>query len=398
MSKSFKPKPMKKIIYILISIFFISSCTSIQDLVDRGDYDGAIFLAAKKLSGKKKRKTKHIVHLETAFSKVMDRDLNRIAYLENSGDNSKWDKIHSIYKNIQYRQDRIMPFLPLVSKDGYAANFKFIRVEDKLNGSAINAAEYHYGKALELMTYAREKDKYAARKAYVEFDKTENFIKNFKDVGILRHEAHELGQKRILIKMYNSADVIIPVRFEEEVLNINVMDYNDHWTKYYKREFDGLEIDYDVIMDIDLIEVGPEREKESHHIDTKEVEDGYDYVLDENGNVMKDTLGNDIKVPRKVTLIAHVTELSRHKEAFVEGSLICVDRKTGETIKSRPISVNAVFEDYFSIFKGNRRALCERTRGMIDGELLPFPNNYEITLMAAENLKRVMKGEIRNLI
>ena len=48
---------MKWILYTFTLLIVISSCKSVQELVDKGDYDGAIYLAAKKLHGKKNKKT-----------------------------------------------------------------------------------------------------------------------------------------------------------------------------------------------------------------------------------------------------------------------------------------------------------------------------------------------------
>ena len=44
-------------------------------------------------------------------------------------------------------------------------------------------------------------------------------------------------------------------------------------------------------MRLTNIEVSPEQIKEREYEDTKEIEDGFEYVLDGNGNVAKDSSG-----------------------------------------------------------------------------------------------------------
>ena len=63
----------------LIVLIGLTSCRSIDKLVDEGRYDDAILLATKKLAGKKNKKTKHIQALEEAFFKVNSIETDRIA-------------------------------------------------------------------------------------------------------------------------------------------------------------------------------------------------------------------------------------------------------------------------------------------------------------------------------
>ena len=74
---------MKRVIYpIVLYCIAMSSCASIEKLVDQGNYDAAIELATRKLAGKKNKKTKHIRALEEAYAKVNARDLDRITHLQ----------------------------------------------------------------------------------------------------------------------------------------------------------------------------------------------------------------------------------------------------------------------------------------------------------------------------
>ncbi|MCB9288621.1 MAG: hypothetical protein H6560_15035, partial [Lewinellaceae bacterium] len=57
----------------LLAIFALSSCTSPQKLLESGNYDQAVYLAVKRLSGKKNKKDKYVLALEEAFEKANER-------------------------------------------------------------------------------------------------------------------------------------------------------------------------------------------------------------------------------------------------------------------------------------------------------------------------------------
>ena len=136
-------KNLSTLIGIMTMVFF-SACTSLEKMVETGHYDQAIVKVAKKISGKKNKKTKDIKILESAFAKIIEEDLTRAANLKESGRASAWDEVFNAYVSIEERQELVRPFLPLVSKDGYKANFNFANVQTLKNEAADNAIVYHY--------------------------------------------------------------------------------------------------------------------------------------------------------------------------------------------------------------------------------------------------------------
>ena len=117
-------------------------------------------------------------------------------------------------------------------------------------------------------------------------------------------------------------------------------------------------------------------------------------LLDKKGNVMKDSLGNDIKVPRKVFIRAQVFETYQTKVASISGRLEFYDLETRELVDTRPLAADAVFENYASTFRGDKRALQPETLKRIGNRPLPFPTDEALLLTAAERLKPVIKDHI----
>lgn len=379
----------------LAAMVFFSACTSLEKMVEQGNYDEAIIKLSRKMSGQKNKKAKDLKVLEKAFEKVTADDLAYAESLKNTGRASAWDDIFNAYHKIEVRQDLLRPFLPLVAKDGYRAKFKFANVSALKNEAAQNATVYHYEEALRLVARAEKGDKRAARSAYDGLTMLEKYTDSYKDSRRLKEDAEFLGTNRVLVKLYNNTFGFMPREVEAEIMSVNIKELNTFWTKYYTKSDLGLDFDYVARLDLDNIDISPEREVVNRYIDKEEIKDGWEYVLDKKGNVMKDTSGNDIKVDKFITVIAEVVEIHRSKSAAASGRFGLFDADTKELIQTRPFNVEAHFNDYASSFSGDRRALCQRSRDRLRGYPAQFPSNLVMSLDVAHELKQVMKDEMR---
>lgn len=374
--------------------FALSSCTSPQKLVDSGNYDAAIQAATRRLAGQKQKKAKLVLALEEGFAKATERDMRLAERLRRQGQAENWPEINEAYRRIRNRQEMIEPLLPLISKEGIKANFQFVHVDGLEYESRQKAAEYLYARASGLLETARRGDKLAAREAYAELDKIDGYFQDYKDKGQLKETAHELGTTHILVRLENNSRALMPAALEQEIRRISVRDLNSFWRAYYTEKARGADYDYEVVMRINGLEAGPNVVKEREFEETKEIEDGFDYVLDKRGNVMKDSLGNDIKVPRKVLIRARVFETYQTKVASITGRIEVYDLGTRELVDTQPLAADAVFENYASTFRGDKRALSSQTAKRIGNHPMPFPTDEELLLTASEQLKPVIKDYI----
>jgi len=378
----------------LLLLFALSSCTSPQKLVESGNYDQAVYAAAKRLSGKKIKKDKFVLALEEAFEKATTRDMRLAERLKREGRPENWSKINELYRRVRSRQEQVAPLLPLISKEGIKANFQFVKVDELEYESRQKAADYYYVQAQELLEDARRGDKLAARRAYEELDKIGQYFPNYKDKEALKKAARSLGTANVLVKLENRSRSVLPVALEQEIRRISVRDLNSFWQAYYTEQAKGVDFDYEAVMKITSLEVGPQLVKEREFEEVKEIEDGFDYVLDSRGNVLKDSLGNDVKVPRKVLIRARVFETHQTKVASIDGRLEFYDIRTRELIDSKPLAADAVFENYASTFRGDKRALSEQARRYLGNAPQPFPSDEALLLTAMESLKPAIKSRI----
>lgn len=379
---------------VILCALILGACASPMKMVETGNYDEAIEIALKRLVGKKKKKVKYVLALEEAFAKITARDMDMAQNLEREGQPENWEKINAIYKRIKNRQDKITPLLPLIDQDGIKANFRFVKVEGLERASREKAAEFLYADARRHLSAAKDGDKLAARKAHRQLEKIGRYYRNYKDKGQLMDLAHDLGTSYVLFEMTNNAPVVLPLGFEREITRMSVNDINSKWKEYHVRQQAGIDYDYKVVMNITDINISPGVVQERQYVDDREIEDGFDYVLDENGNVMKDTSGNDIKVPRRVIIKAEVLETYQNKAANVIGRLEYIDLERNQIVDTDQVAVEAIFENYAATFRGDERALSQESRQRIGNRPLPFPENEDLLFTAAEQMKPVIKRKI----
>lgn len=389
--------PIKKNSLLLSSIFtllFLSSCMSPEKLIDSGEFDQALLLSLRKVQGKKKKKEKYVMALEEAFERATTRDMAMADRLKKDGQPENWTKINDIYRNIQKRQDRISPLLPLIDRAGYQATFQFVKVANLEKESREKAAAYLYATAQRHLQVAKQGDKMAAREAYYDLKQIDEYYKNYKDKGVLMNQAQALGTTNVLIAIENNAQAILPRRFESTLKRITTRDLNDQWKAYYIQKTADVDFDYKVVMNIMDIQVSPGLVQEKEYIDQAEIEDGFEYVFDENGNVLKDSLGNDVTIPRTVLIQAFVLQTFQQKSARVAGQLEIHDIKSRDLIDIKPLAADVFFENYASTFRGDERALSKDSRRFLGNAVVPFPTDEQLLFEAAEQLKPVMKEKI----
>lgn len=379
---------MKKLLYIMTMIVLISSCRSLEKMVERGDYDSAIIYAADKLAGKKKKKTKHVQGLEEAFAKINQRDLDQIAYLDGASNPANWETIEHIADKIARRQRHILPLVPLVSKDGYEAYFDFVDTDVIRTKARKGAADYFYKHGMELLTQAyKTGNKRYAREAHSDFRKVKDRMPDYDNIHNLLLEAKEAGIVYIKVEVQNNSLAYVPAEVNKYLGALNVNNLNNTWKEYYLDEVEGIVFDNKAILELNDIQMSPERETVTYHTDEKRVSDGFDFIRGKNGKIKKDSTGKKLKEEKFKIVYADITEIYREKFAYISGNMKIFDYKTNALLSSETLSVEAAFTDYASSFRGDRRALSDRNRNRLKGHPRPFPHDFDMITDATELLK-----------
>ncbi|MFM7090533.1 MAG: hypothetical protein ACKOZZ_06965 [Bacteroidota bacterium] len=392
---------MKNIIIQWSWFFFLISflsCTSIEKLVETGQYDKAIYYATNKLSGAKVNKVEYVKGLETAFKKATDKDMAFIEKLKNEGNPESWETILTIYGNISNRQEQIRPLLPLTDENGKKANFLFVNTNDLEKEAKEQTIQFLYNTAKELLEEAKNtKDRIPARKAYDALLRLKNYASRFLDVPQLEREARELGTTKILVNIQNYSQAVLPAGLEDEILRLGFRDLDKEWQKFDAYPEKNREYDLGITLILSNVQVSPGAVSEKSYSEKKEIPDGFQYLLDEKGNVKKDTAGNDIKLPKNKIIEAQIVEVFQTKSAALSGRLEVIDLYTKGVKESRDINTVAVFENRAASFKGDERALTEDTKKRLGNRPAVFPTDAALLLEASRKLRPLVISELRKI-
>jgi hypothetical protein len=377
---------------------FLTSCASPQKSFERGNYEEAVDLAVKRLRSEK-IKEKDVTTLVEAFNYINQRETERMGRLRLDNNADNWSEIYDLATRIQHRQDLVKPFLALDDQKYYGllSNCRFtegvaLTVSEAREGAAVNL----YNHAVANIELSKNGNRQLARQAYNDLKGIKKYYDTYRDVTQLTEQSYILGINHVYVKVENDSRVALPKTFEKELESIFVRDMNSKWIKYHTFQDDNLKYEYTIIARMTAIDVSPEGERRDHHIEEKQIEDGFDYVLDARGNVKKDSLGNDLKTKRFRWIKADVFEVYQKKDARVFGYLEYYDNRTREKVLSRPLESNVHFDNRFVHFNGDRRALSEETCQRLGRRQMPFPTDGEMLLTAAEILKNDTKRLIQD--
>jgi len=376
---------MKKLSYLLILSFFLISCNSSQKMLERGQYDRAIDRATEKLM-KKPNNSKELGVLKEAFELANMFDKERIEFLELEGREESWVEIYELYEQLNWRQNKVRRLPSQIRNE-----FTFYNYDNEIVESKMAAAEVSYKRGIDFLERG---DKLSARQAYNEFDRAAQIYPGFEDVDQKLYESHQLGMNHALYFIENNSGMVLPEFFDVEMKKTTLKDLNTHWLDFDTYENENIDYDYFLVLNITEIAYSPETVERRIYSESKEIQDGLRYELDEDGNVKKDSTGTDIQVPNMVTVTAEITESEQKKTAFVAGSLDIYDLRSDQLLRTESASVEAVFQHRYGEFTGNREALTEETEKIIGGRAVPFPGNEQMLMDATDLLKNRSKTVI----
>ncbi len=376
---------MKNVILILITIVFFAGCKSSTKQLERGDYDAALEKSAKKIKRKPGKNLDEVWVFNDAYKMASTRDEETILKLKRKGDPSLWAKIYQIYVKMDKRQNLAIS-LPPVGIEFEEKNYK-----PGINNAKLKATEYAYAKGTQLL---KIDNRFEARKAYYRFLEVKLYNKHYKDVDEKLAEAKFKGITNVFFSIEDHSQVIAPQGLMAEIQQINMNELNSTWKNYDTYVDTNKTYHYSIFLNLNQIDVSPEEVKQNMFTERREVEDGFDYVLDVNGNVQKDTLGNPIKVIRYKTIVCHIKEIHQYKIARISGTIEYIDNYNNKLLKSEPITSDAVFEHHYAIANGDLNALKPETKHTLGIDPLPFPRDEPLILQAGDVLKEIAKNVI----
>ena len=385
-----KLRIMNRLFFLFTAVLMFTACASSKKQLQKGNYDLAIQRSVKQLM-RNPGNEKDILTLDRSYQIANEQDLERIRLLKMEGNPHNWDEILNRYASLKDRQTLVRTVLPL-ELNGRTINYEYVDYDSEIVEAKRKASEYLYAHGQKLMEN-RTKDSY--REAFYEFARVKQYMGDYLDVDRLMEESHEMGMSRVLIILQNRTQLKLPEEYEQELLAISPADLNTEWVEYHTRHLnEEMAYDYHVYVNMNIISVSPDNVKETDRVVTKKVEDGFEYVLDARGNVMKDTAGNDIKLQKYKTLTCTLIETYQHKSAAVTGDVEIIQMNPQRVLRKDPIGAESMFEHRWARAVGDKDALSEEDLKLLENEKLPFPDDIEMVYRGTETLKMAIRDII----
>ncbi|WP_420399952.1 hypothetical protein [Flagellimonas sp.] len=388
---------MKKILLFgtLVLLVACGGVKKTQEALNSGNYVSAMNKAIKNLAENKTKKghQPYVVLLEDAFAKHTQRELEQIAFLQQDGNPANLENIYNKYLRLKEIQQRIRPLMPLsIYEEGRDARFNFQNYDSRILATKTNLSEYLYSNANNMLTNAREKFEY--RSVYSELKYLQDINPGYKETIAKMDEAYNKGLEYVRVDIGNETEQIIPERLETELLDFNAYGINNFWTEFHTNPLEDVNYDYALNLNFREINISPEQINEKQIIKEKQIKDGFEYLLDDEGNAVKDSLGNRIKVDKFRTVRCNFYQFTQFKAAQIGAKVSFTNLANGQEINSYPLASEFVFEHIYANYRGDKRALDTDLINLLNVRAVPFPTNEQMVYDAGEDLKARLKSII----
>jgi hypothetical protein len=181
------------------------------------------------------------------------------------------------------------------------------------------------------------------------------------------------------------------------LLSVDLQSLNSEWVEYHTTNLDeNVEYDYFINVNVRNISVSPDLTEEYDSIAKRDVEDGFEYKLDNRGNVVRDSSGNDIKIKKYKTLQCALVTTLQTKQCQIDGDIEIIQMNPKSVLKKDPIGAQSTFEHMSARAIGDEGALTSSQLERTKAKIMPFPSDTEMVLRCSEALKQAIRGSIQS--
>jgi hypothetical protein len=309
------------------------------------------------------------------------------------GKPNNWDEIYLVYKALNDRQSLVKTVTPLNS-NGRSIDFPYVDYVPDMVNAKRKAADFYFAHGNELMK-AGIKESY--RQAYAEYLRAKEYVGDYQGIDNKIQDAKLLGMSKVFVSIQNTSILKFPKEFEEDLLALDLPRLNSEWVEYHTQNLnDNARYDYFVNVNVKNISVSPDQTQQRDSVIKRDIEDGFSYVLDKKGNVMRDSLGNDIKQKKYKTVQCALVETIQAKACRIEGDVEVIQMSPNKVLKKDPIGAQSNFENISSRALGDVQALNAKQLERTKTSVVPFPTDIEMIMRCSESLKGAIRGAIQN--
>jgi len=342
---------------------------------------------------KDKTDVKQIDILDQAYTVANKQDKERVRMLMAEAKANNWDEIYLVYKALNDRQSLVTTVLPL-NRNGSSLDFPYVDYIPEMVNAKRKAADFYYAHGSELM---KSGIKESYRQAFAEFVRAKEYVGDYEGIDSKIQESKIQGMSRVFISIQNTSILKFPKEFEDDLLALDLPRLNSEWVEYHTQSLnENTQYDYFINVNIRNVVVSPDQSIQRDSVMKRNIEDGFSYVLDKKGNVMRDSLGNDIKQKKYKAVQCALVETIQTKACRIDGEVEVIQTNPNKLVKKDPIGAQSNFENISSRAIGDLQALNADQLQRTKSSIVPFPNDIEMIMRCSQSLKLAIRGMIQN--
>jgi hypothetical protein len=371
---------MRKIaLFLVVALMLFAACKSTKKLFDAGQYDRAIYSALDDLRKKPDNATAASI-LPQAYNEAVLKYEDEIAAAKNGTQNvQKMDIIYRSYAALQRMYSSIggtPAARGLVSPRNYST---------ELSDAAETAAEYRYGKGMELLD---RHDRNNAKKAYQEFRAVESYVKGYKDVEERLQEAYDLALVNVVVNKFEQRFGFYNINgnyFQDDIVNtLNNIGGSYYYKFYGTNDPRSNQVRVDQFMEINVYDIRF----------GQVASNSYSYNVSKDISVQDD---KDPKAKKTVTVTATVNVTRR-----IIDSRAMMDYRINDEISHRMLSYDRIgaqytWEKLTGSYTGDSRALSDKDWAIIRGTYSNPPAYDELYRELTRRMMNEFNNRMRNI-
>lgn len=365
-----------------LSLFFVS-CKTASKMYEKGNYDEAVELAAKKLQ-KKPNDPKLLNIIQEAYRYAVNDHEGRIHTYSISNNELKWEWMYNEYTSLQKMYDAIyrVPEVYEIVKPAAYSSYLVTYAE--------KAAEVRFDRGIAFMN-SYNKESY--RNAYREFQASLRFRPGYREAIQRMNEAYDYAVTNVVILpmqqdggfVYSSYSVG-DNNLDDQVIRNLQYNSGDEFVKFYSAwdaRSKNIRTDMEVDMRLSTLDIGRYHDSRNTRKLSKEV-------------VIKEIVYRpDSVVKQYGKVFAEVTTTRRtmNSSAILQ---ISVRDASGRWVWGDNFGSDHNWYTEFSTYTGDSRALSESDKQLVDRRREFAPSDNEIMRCLIDELSNIAQYRLRN--
>src|SRR6266496_3322070 len=375
---------MKKIYFLSLVVvsFWIAGCKSASKLYEKGNYDEAVQVAAKKLQ-KDPNDAKLRSVIQDAYRFAVTDHENKIQNYSRSDNELKWEWMYYEYSSLQNLYNSIFrtpSIFELVHPTDYSSY---------LNTYATKAADVHYHHGLNWMN---KNDRQGFKTAYREFQVALGFDPGNGTIQNALNEAYDEALTRVIVIPANDYG------FRYSSYNYQLQNFEDNMIRNLQNNAGNEFIKFYSSRDAQRLNIVPDEFVETHfsQLNIGRINDNYSTREISKEVVTKETVYKPDSVVKQYSKVkAKITTTQRTMNS--EGILsVSIRDNNGHWLWNDNIVGSSGWSTEFSSYTGDERALSAEDKKLINKSRENPPHDDEIIKCIQESIYNNFISRIRN--